>query len=62
MAFPGAKARAVLVTALDLTIIVLASAALVVILGGRTRAHALGLVISLRGPSNLAIGAAVLLQ
>lgn len=59
MGFSGSQARAVLVTALDLAIIVLASAALVVILGGRTRTQAFGLVISARGPWNFALGAVI---
>ena len=59
MSFSGPRARAILVTALDLTILVLASAALVVVLGGRTRTHALGLTISIRSPWNLALGAAI---
>src|SRR3954468_18685918 len=58
MGFSGPRARAIFVTALDLAVIVFASAAIVVILGGGTRIHTLDITISVRGPWNLILGTA----
>src|SRR5262245_2295536 len=58
MGLPWPRVRAVLVTALDVAIIVLVSAAAVVVLGGRTRTLLFGVLISVRSPWNLLAGAA----
>src|SRR5262245_40952031 len=58
MGVPGPRARSIFVTALDLAVIVFASAAIVIVLGGRTRLRLLDVVVSIRGPWNMIAGAA----
>ena len=55
MVAPRPPARTRWITLLDAGLIIAASAALVILLGGRTRIHAAGLRIVLRGTTNVLV-------